>query len=138
MTKHTHTLSNCVKHTHSCKSEASLIAQLVKESACNEGDSSSIPGPGRSAGEWMGYPVQYSWASVVAQLVRNLPVMWETFGFDPWDGKIPWRKEQLPTPVFWPREFHGLYGPWGCKESDKTEQLSLSLTGHIKILLLKA
>ena len=48
-------------------------------------------------------------------------------GFDPWVGKIPWRKERLPTPVFWPREFHGLYSPWGCKESDTTEQLSLSL-----------
>ena len=34
-------------------------------------------------------------------------------GFDTWVGKIPWRKERLPTPVFWPREFHGLYSPWG-------------------------
>ena len=38
----------------------------------------------------------------------------------------PWRREQLPTPVFWPRDFHGLYSPWGQKESDVTEQLSLS------------
>ena len=38
---------------------------------------------------------------------------------------IPWRRETLPTPVFWPGEFHGLYSPWGCKESDTTEQLSL-------------
>ena len=36
--------------------------------------------------------------------------------FDPWVGKIPWRRERLPTPVFWPGEFHGLFGPWGCKE----------------------
>ena len=35
-------------------------------------------------------------------------------------GKIPWRRERLPT-VFWPGEFHGLYGPWGHKESDMTE-----------------
>ena len=41
-------------------------------------------------------------------------------------GKIPWRRKQLPTPVFWPGEFHGLYSPWGHKESDTTEQLSLS------------
>ena len=34
-------------------------------------------------------------------------------------------REQLPTPVFWPGEFHGLYSPWGCKESDTTERLSL-------------
>ena len=44
-------------------------------------------------------------------------------GFDPWVGKIPWRRERLPPPVFWPGEFHGLYSPWGCKESDMTEQL---------------
>ena len=37
-------------------------------------------------------------------------------GFNPWIGKIPWRRERLPTPVFWPGELHGLYGPWGHKE----------------------
>ena len=36
-------------------------------------------------------------------------------------GKIPWRRDRLPTPVFWPEEFHGLYSPWGRKESDTTE-----------------
>ena len=41
-------------------------------------------------------------------------------GLDPWVGKIPWRRERLPNPVFWPGEFHGLYTPWGCKESDTT------------------
>ena len=40
----------------------------------------------------------------------------------------PWRREQLPTPIFWPGEFHGLYGPWGRKESDTIESLSLSFT----------
>ena len=45
-----------------------------------------------------------------------------------WVGKIPWRRERLPTPVFWLREFHGLYNPWGCKELDMTEQLSLLIT----------
>ena len=39
---------------------------------------------------------------------------------------ILWRRERLPTPVFWPGEFHGSYSPWGCKESDTTEWLSLS------------
>ena len=34
---------------------------------------------------------------------------------------IPWRRERLPIPVFWPREFHGLYSPWGHKESDTPE-----------------
>ena len=43
-------------------------------------------------------------------------------------GKMSWRRESLPTLVFWPREFHGLYSPWGHKKSDTTEQLSLSLS----------
>ena len=53
----------------------------------------------------------------MAQIVRNLPTMQEN-SFDPWVGKIPWRREGLPTPVFLPREFHGQrglagYSPWG-------------------------
>ena len=48
-----------------------------KKSACNAGDPSSIPGSGRSAGEGIGYPFQYSWASPVAQLVKNPPAMQE-------------------------------------------------------------
>ena len=47
-------------------------------------------------------------------------------GFNPWVGKIPWRRERLPTPVLWSGEFHGLYSSWGRKESDTTETLSLS------------
>ena len=39
-------------------------------------------------------------------------------GFNPWVGKSPWRRERLPSPVFWPGEFHGLYGPGGHKESE--------------------
>ena len=42
-------------------------------------------------------------------------------GFDPWVGKIPWRRERLSTSVFWPGEFHGLYSPWGLKELDRTK-----------------
>ena len=87
-----------------------------------------IPGSGRSPGEGIGYSLQYSWASLVAQLVKNLPTMWET-----WVQKIPWRKERLPTPVFWPGEFHGVYSPWGRKEKNiekvkvKVAQLCLTL-----------
>ena len=55
-----------------------LYSSVGKESTCNAGDPSSIPGLGRSAGEGIGYPLQYSWASLVAQLVKNMPVMWET------------------------------------------------------------
>ena len=50
-----------------------------RESACKAGDHSSIPGLGRSAGEGIGYPPQHCWASLVAQLVRNTPAMWETW-----------------------------------------------------------
>ena len=57
----------------------------------------------------------WGWASLVAQLVKNPPQCGRP-GFDPWVGKIPWRRERLLTPVFWPAEFHGLYSPWGRKE----------------------
>ena len=49
-----------------------------KESACNPGDPGLISGSGRSAGEEIGYLLQYSWASLVAQVVKNLPTMQET------------------------------------------------------------
>ena len=50
---------------------------LPWESACNAGDTGSIPGSGRPTGEGIGYPLQYPWASLVAHLVKNLPAMWE-------------------------------------------------------------
>ena len=50
-----------------------------KESACNEGDLGLIPGLGRCPGEGIGFPLQYSWASQVAQLVKNPPAMLETW-----------------------------------------------------------
>ena len=65
-----------------------------------------------------------SWASLVAQLVKNPPavrVAWVlSLG---WEDA--WRKERLPTPVFLPGEVHGLYSPWNHKELDMTERLSL-------------
>ena len=54
-------------------------SSVGKESSYNAGDPGLIPGSGRSAGEGMVYAVQYSWASPVAQLVKNLPAMWETW-----------------------------------------------------------
>ena len=53
-------------------------SSVGKEFACNTGDPSLIPGLERSAGEEMGYPLQYSWAYLVAQLLKNLPAMQET------------------------------------------------------------
>ena len=54
-------------------------SSVAKESACNARDPSLIPGLGRSPREGIGYPLQYSWISLVAQLVKNLPAMWETW-----------------------------------------------------------
>ena len=54
-------------------------SSLGKESASNAGDPGSIPGSGRSPGEGIGYQLQYTWFSLVAQLVKNLPAMWETW-----------------------------------------------------------
>jgi len=104
-------------------------SSVGKESACNAGDPGLIPGSGRSPGEGIGYPLQYSWASLVAQMVKNLPVMWKTWVWSlGWED--PLEKGTLSTPVFWPGEFHGQrslagYSPWSCKELDMTEQLSL-------------
>ena len=83
-------------------------SSVGKESTCNAGDSGSIPGSGKSSGEGIGYTLQYSWPSPVAQLVKNPPAMWETW-VPSLGWKIPWRRERMPTPVFWPGEFNGLY-----------------------------
>ena len=73
---------------------------VSKESACNAGDPSSIPGSGRSPEEGIGYPLQYSWASLGAQLKQNpSAILWT----QSWVGKIPWRRWQA-TPVFLPGE----------------------------------
>ena len=70
----------------------------------------------------LGLPLWLSWQRICPQCERP--------GFNPWIGKIPWRREQLPTPVFWPGEFHGLYS--GVTNSqDTTEPLSLSLSSGL-------
>jgi len=66
--------------------------------------------------------------SLVAQMVKNPPAMWET-----WVGKIPWRREQLPTPVSWLGEFHGQrslvdYSSWGHRESNMTEAFTFTFS----------
>ena len=85
-----------------------------RESAYNAGDPGSTPGPGRFAGERIGYPLQYSWASLVAQLVKNPPAMREV-----WIQSLGWEdpleKGKASHSSIWPREFHGLYSPWGHK-----------------------
>ena len=54
-------------------------SSVGKESTCSAGDPSSIPGSGISTGEGIGYPLQCPWASLVAQLVKNLPAVWKTW-----------------------------------------------------------
>ena len=103
---------------------------IGKEFTCNAGDPSSIPGSGRSVGEGIGYPLQCSWVSLVAQLVKNLPAMRETLvQSQDWEDPMEKRKA-TPSSWFWPGEFHGLSSSWGCKELDKTEWLSLHFTFH--------
>ena len=115
---------------------ASLISSVGRECTCNAEDPSSLPGLGRSAGEGIDYPLQCSWAFLVAHLVKNAPTMRET-----WIRSLGWEdlleKERLLTPVFWTGEFHGLYSPWGLKELDTTEHLSLSYTLAISMSSLK-
>ena len=97
-----------------------------KESSCSAEDLDSIPGLGRSLEKRkathsiLGLSLWLSWWRICLQCRRP--------GFDPWVGKIPWRRVRLPTPVFWPGEFHGLYSWWGLKELDTTERLSLPLS----------
>ena len=65
------------------------------EFACNSGDPSLIPGSRRSIGEGIGYSLQYSWVSLVVQLVRNLPAMWET-----WVQSLGWEVQKFPVALY--------------------------------------
>ena len=75
---------------------------------------------------WISFSFRSPMASLVAQLVK-IHLQCGRPGFDPWVAKSPWRGERLSTPVFWPGESPSLYSPWGRKESDTTEWLSLGL-----------
>ena len=114
-----------------------------KESSCSAVDPGSIPGSGRSPGEGIGYLLQYSWVSLMAQLVKNPPAVWET-----WVQSLGWEDSPgegkgYPLQYFCLENPHGQrslagYSPWGQKESDKTDQLWLSFMNDrwlIKYLL---
>ena len=99
---------------------ASLMAQQVKKSACSAGDLGSIPGLGRSPGEGKGHPLQDAWASLVAQLVKNLPAVQETWvrslGQEhPLEKGMATHSSILAWKIPWTEE------PWSRKESDMTE-----------------
>ena len=77
-------------------------SSVGKESTCNAGDPSSIPGSGRSAGEGIGYPLQYSWAFLVAQLVKNPPTMWKTrVQFLGWENPLEKEMETHSSILVW-------------------------------------
>ena len=102
-------------------------SSVDKESACNAGDPGSIPGLGRSTRKGIGYPVQYCWASLVAQLVKNPPAMQDIWVLS-LGWKILWRRERLPSPVFSPGEFHGL-----SMESHRVGHVWASFHVHIPL-----
>ena len=90
-------------------------------------------GIGSSPGEWIGYPPQYSWASLVTQIVKNPPAMWDTSFLIPKLGRSPSGGYGHPLEYSCLENPHGqrsLAGcsPWGCKESDRTEQLRTART----------
>ena len=102
-----------------------------KESACNAGDPGLIPGLGRSAGEGIGYPIQYSWASLVAQLVKKPPAMRETWVRSlGWEDPLEKGKATHSSILAWRM-------PWtlesmGSQTSDTTERLSLHFTSILQ------
>ena len=111
------------KHFHSVFLLGFPDSSVGKESTCNAGDPSSIPGLERSAGEGISYPLQYSWSSLVVHLVKNPPALWET-----WVRSLGWEDplEKGKATHFSILAWRILYSPWGHKELDTTERLSLS------------
>ena len=79
-------------------------SSVGEESPCNAGDPGSIPGSGRSTGEGIGYALQYSWACLVAQLVKNLPTMQETL-VRSLGREDPREKGMATHSSIWPGEF---------------------------------
>ena len=86
-----------------------------KQSVCNTGDPDSISGLESSAREGIGYPLQYSWASLVAQLVKSLLAVWETWVRSlVWEDPLEKGKATYSSILTWRIS-------WGCKELDMTE-----------------
>ena len=91
-----------------------------KESACNVGDPGSTPGSRRSSGEGIGYPLQHSWASLVAQLVKSSPAVRETWVRSlGWEDPLEKGTASHFNSILACIEFHD--SPWGGRELDITE-----------------
>ena len=99
-------------------------SSVGKESVCNAGDPSSIPGSGKSIGEGIGYPLQYSWASPVAQLVKESTCNAGDLGSISGLGRSPGEGKGYPL------QYSGLENSMDCtvQELDMTEWLSLHFT----------
>ena len=101
------------------------VSSAGQETACNTEDPGSISESGRSSGEEIGYPLQYSWVSLVVQIVKNPHAMWDT-----WVQSLGWEdsleKEMvthystLALKIPWMEEVGAGYCPWGPKESGTT------------------
>ena len=122
-------------------------SSVSKESTCNAGDPSLIPGSGRSAGEGIGYPLQYSWASLVAQLVSNPPAKQETWVWslgweDPLEKEMTTHSSILAWRIPW-TEKPGRLHPMGSQRvghdwitNTFTLNFSLKLQHSIKIIFI--
>ena len=107
--------SNLQFSLHQNRTRGFPDSSVDKESTCNAGDPGSIPGSGRSTGEGIGHPFQYSWASLVAQLVKNPPTIQETWIRSlGWEDPLEKGKATYSSILAWRI-------PWGCKELDTTE-----------------
>ena len=110
-----------------CICQASQIAQLVKKPPEMQETPVGFPGAGRSSTEETDHPLQYSWASLVAQTVKNPPAKWET-----WVQSLSWEhslEEDMAihsSILAWriPMDRGAWWALWGCRESDTTEWLS--------------
>ena len=101
-------------------------SSVGKVSICNAGDPGWIPGSGRF-GEGIGYNTPEFLGFPAA---KESPAMWETWVLSQ-VGKIPSRRERLPTSIFWSREFHGLYRLRGCKESVTTNDFNFQICSSL-------
>ena len=93
------------------------------ESACNAGDPSLIPGPGRSIGERIGYSLQYSWASLVAPMVKKLPAVWET-----WVRSLGW-EDPLEEGMATHSSILAWRIPW-TEEPGRLQSIGSQIVGH--------